>query len=60
MYKLPLVTEQAPSTPPNSGCLTSGEKCDGEGSGCDKCKTGTPCCSGEYIGCGAFQTPTCK
>ena len=42
------------------GCLEAGEKCDGEGVGCEKCKNGTPCCSGEYTGCGAFQTPKCK
>ena len=55
-----LLTEQKEGIDTTSGCLEAGEKCDGKGSGCERCKNGTPCCSGEYDGCGAFQTPTCK
>ena len=55
-----LLTEEKEGIDTTSGCLAAGEKCDGEGNGCESCKNGTPCCSGEYTGCGAFQTPQCK
>ena len=55
-----LLTEQKEGIDTTAGCLAAGEKCDGEGNGCVRCKTGTPCCSGEYTGCGMFQTPKCK
>lgn len=55
-----LLTEQKEGIDTNAGCLAAGEKCVGEGVGCEKCKNGTPCCSGEYTGCGAFQVPQCK
>ena len=55
-----LVSKQKEGIDTTSGCLAAGEKCDGEGTGCESCKNGTPCCSGEYTGCGAFQTPKCK
>jgi len=55
-----LTEEKEEGIDTTSGCLAAGEKCDGEGVGCESCKSGTPCCSGEYTGCGAFQTPQCK
>ena len=58
-----LLTEQKEGIDTNSGCLAAGERCNGEGNGCDKCKgydLSTPCCSGQWTGCGVGQTPTCK
>ena len=42
-----------------NNCISDGEECQGEGAGCDQCRGETPCCSGNYTGCGAEQVPRC-